>query len=733
VATRADGNLTYEFGQFRLDPVERLLVRDGRAIALTPKAFDLLVYLVEHHGRLVDKQALLSALWPDTVVEEANLAYNVSALRKVLDDGTSGSAIQTVPTKGYRFVAPVTIVTESSSIGRLREGQDAVAAVDSKPAASGTLRPPWQHKGVSGAVVLALTVIAAATWATLSDRQSARRVPPREQALIRLTANPLDRSVTSARISPNGRYLAYAEPSGIQIRVIDTGETQRIPATDGMEVYAWAGDSASVRASMCKSGTCVGWDISLFGGSRRRSGATWLESDFMRATQTGSRLVRVTGTGEMTVDLLNGAPARALAHVAKPVSAATPASGSHVTAVNWSVDGSRVLFATGDGSAIQSIAADGGPPRTVFAGEKGLEIYSLVALSDARLLVVMRRPGRVAEPWPAWESSIWELRTDHDGISDGGAVRLTDWRTDTVELANASADGRRLAFLSTTEQEDVYIAGFDRRIGLLTTPRRLTFDDRNDDASSWARDNTTILFTSGRNGTLDIFKQRIDSDVAEPLVASAGDQVGPRAPHDGNWVLYHDREVGGGARIMRVPISGGNPTPLFVIQSGVCHCSTWGRCVILERQGSEFVVSSVDPIRGKEGEVGRIPTNIDGAALLPDGNALAFLVPTQTGPRNRIRIVSFIGAPPTDIVVQRASNLVNLDSLPSGAGFFSNDITGGHRTWLFIEPDGTSHPLWPKAGLVADTIIPSWDGKHLAINAWVSHGNVWMLSGFAPQ
>jgi DNA-binding winged helix-turn-helix (wHTH) protein len=103
------GTLAYQFGAFRLDPAERLLLRGGQPVALTPKAFDLLVYLVEHEGRLVEKSTLMSALWPDTIVEEANLAFQISALRKVLDDGgNSGTLIQTVPTKGYRFVAGVT-------------------------------------------------------------------------------------------------------------------------------------------------------------------------------------------------------------------------------------------------------------------------------------------------------------------------------------------------------------------------------------------------------------------------------------------------------------------------------------------------------------------------------------------------------------------------------------------------------------------------------------------------
>ena len=108
MTSRAVDQVIYQFGPFRLDPTDCLLLRDGQSVPLTPKAFDLLVYLVEHHGQLVEKQTLMEALWPNTVVEDVNLAYNVSALRKALDEGRDGtSMIQTVPTRGYRFVAPV--------------------------------------------------------------------------------------------------------------------------------------------------------------------------------------------------------------------------------------------------------------------------------------------------------------------------------------------------------------------------------------------------------------------------------------------------------------------------------------------------------------------------------------------------------------------------------------------------------------------------------------------------
>src|SRR5215470_17226563 len=98
----------YEFGPYRLVPGERQLLRDGKAVALTPKAFDLLLVLVEQSGHLVEKNELLKRVWPDRFVEEANLSVKMSALRRALGEGPNDCQyIETVPRRGYRFVASV--------------------------------------------------------------------------------------------------------------------------------------------------------------------------------------------------------------------------------------------------------------------------------------------------------------------------------------------------------------------------------------------------------------------------------------------------------------------------------------------------------------------------------------------------------------------------------------------------------------------------------------------------
>lgn len=103
------GSRMYSFGEFRLDARRRILLRDGEPLALTPKALDTLLYLVEHPGIVLGKDELMHAIWPDTVVEESNLSQNVYTLRRTLGEGRGENHyIATVPGRGYQFIAEVT-------------------------------------------------------------------------------------------------------------------------------------------------------------------------------------------------------------------------------------------------------------------------------------------------------------------------------------------------------------------------------------------------------------------------------------------------------------------------------------------------------------------------------------------------------------------------------------------------------------------------------------------------
>ena len=103
----------YEFGPFRIDAGERQLLRHGQIVPLTPKVFDVLLALVQHNGRILTKDEVIRLVWPDTTVEEGNLSRNISTLRCALGERPrEGRYIETIPWRGYRFVAAVRQVTD---------------------------------------------------------------------------------------------------------------------------------------------------------------------------------------------------------------------------------------------------------------------------------------------------------------------------------------------------------------------------------------------------------------------------------------------------------------------------------------------------------------------------------------------------------------------------------------------------------------------------------------------
>ena len=162
----------YRFKAFRLDPKRRALLRDGSPVPVTPKAFDILRYLVEHPNRVVSKQEIMKAVWHDTIVEEANLTVNMSLLRKALADRDDDRLIVTVARQGYQLAADVT--TESS-----------VEAV----AVSAQLSPPisrWRRVAVWASVGLGILLTGASiAW------QRLRHEPDRSD-VMRLAVLPFD-------------------------------------------------------------------------------------------------------------------------------------------------------------------------------------------------------------------------------------------------------------------------------------------------------------------------------------------------------------------------------------------------------------------------------------------------------------------------------------------------------------------------------------------------------------
>jgi TolB-like protein/DNA-binding winged helix-turn-helix (wHTH) protein/Flp pilus assembly protein TadD len=157
----------YEFGDFRLDTAKRLLRRlDGTTVSLTPRVFETLLYMVEHHDTVLDKERLMEAVWPDSIVEENNLSQNISTLRRIFGETPgSHSYIVTVPGRGYRFVAEVSDRTDngSATVKAEQETEPTLAENRTEAAtAKGRQQSPGKTGGPLALAVLGVIVLTAA-------------------------------------------------------------------------------------------------------------------------------------------------------------------------------------------------------------------------------------------------------------------------------------------------------------------------------------------------------------------------------------------------------------------------------------------------------------------------------------------------------------------------------------------------------------------------------------------
>jgi TolB-like protein/DNA-binding winged helix-turn-helix (wHTH) protein/thioredoxin-like negative regulator of GroEL len=217
----------YAFGPFRLDPEERLLLRDGRPVPLAPKVTETLLLLIQNAGHLVDKDELMKRVWPDAFVEEGNLNKNIFLLRKVLGQWNGGlEYIETVPKRGYRFVASVNqeVEEETSSTSSPRQA----AAVAKETALTVPIGWPRGKKAIGILLVLALAGIAA--W-QIGSRRRPERVTSDTAAIHSLAVLPLE----NLSGDPAQDYFADSMTDELITDLGQIGELRVISRTSAMQ------------------------------------------------------------------------------------------------------------------------------------------------------------------------------------------------------------------------------------------------------------------------------------------------------------------------------------------------------------------------------------------------------------------------------------------------------------------------------------------------------------------
>ncbi len=368
----------YEFGCFRLDAAEHLLLRDGEAVPLTPKAFDLLLALVEGHGHLLEKDELLKKVWPDTFVEEANLASNISQLRKALGDGENGQRyIETAPKRGYRFVANVkevmkehaepTIQEQLGSQSTIPEGEQGANAGKLIPARPGVKAEDLTSKvkRYQRSTLIALAALAL-SGVGLTYFLLRPPLPPKVTASTQITRDGFPKCSSiypRSSLVTDGSRLYFSERAREQwilAQVSSTGgETVAIPVTfpnvfvselspNQSELLVGSGNESVTEKQL--------WALPVLGGVPRPLGdllgyaATW--------SLDGRQIVYANGS---TLYLANGDGTKSREFVTVPGRPYWP---------RWAPDGSRLRFSVQDiktlSVSLWEVSADGANPHPLL-------------------------------------------------------------------------------------------------------------------------------------------------------------------------------------------------------------------------------------------------------------------------------------------------------------------------------------------------------------------------------
>jgi len=740
------GRELYGFGPFRIDPEKGILLRGGEPVPLTPKTFQILLVLIRHSAEVVSKDELLKSVWPDTFVEEANLSRNIFMLRKALGDSAQDRYIVTVPGRGYRLAESVHLIPDSEL--------NIVAASHSKLEVQVKETRGWAW---TVAAVLAATVMCGGILAVLHLRSVSRQIQVQQ-----LTTNSAEDPVWHAVISPDGKYAAYGDLAGIQVRTIATGESHLLPrpktlsAGDAWFPAAWSADGTRIFATSITSTASTAWAVSVIGGAAARLRENALVQS---GSPDGSLIVFITSNymnrAENSVNQRLVWNSEVWTMGSGGENAKRVLSGDNLTyfgSVRWSPDGKRIGYQRfhlinqdAVDYTIEICDLNGGTPSVVFLKRhyRGVSLDHIFPedfcwLADGRIVYAVREASPNSR-----DSNLWEVAVDTaTGRLRSQPRKITNLAGFHMEGLSNTADGTRLLFETSTDQSYVYVGRLAAN-GKLENPQRLTPDERYNTPQAWTGDSKSVIFRSDRTGSFLVYKQALDEKAPELVPTGSGTPELTRASPDGTWLIYSvlpNADSSPQTRLMRVPLAGGPPQVIFettAVRNFYCAHYPGSSCVMAESSssGKEDVFFSFDPAFGTRHELFRIALNPINWALSPDGSRLAI---TGDDPEGRIEVRSArTGQIETRIKMRGWPSPFAVDWAMDGKTLFVShsglmDSPSGPigTTLLRVDLEGHVQPIWESRGGRYTWGIPSPDGKYLAIRGATTGRNAWMITNF---
>jgi serine/threonine protein kinase/Tol biopolymer transport system component len=600
----------------------------------------------------------------------------------------------------------------------------------------------WRGMALAGIVVLSIVI--AAFW--FVKRQSASEILPPDLKLRQLTTNAPEDAVTSGAISPDGKYLAYTDPKGMHIRLIETGETRLVPhpaelAGKNVEwgiIPQWFPDSTRFVADAHPSGQSPAfvsskgasvWIVSVLGGPPhkiRDEATAYSVSPDGSAISFGTNKGR-RGDREIWLMGPDGEDARKLYEADE---------NGAICCLHWFPHGQRVWYGTVDKvpGGIVTRNLSGGPVTPIYPPSEPKTSWEYTVLPDNRLLFPIGESGAVGQTCNYWVMPLDE-RT---GAPTAKPKRLTNWGGFCPLGTSVTQDGKKLTFLKWIGHSSNHVVDLEADGIRIANPRHFAPSEGYDFPLDWTPDGKQVVFKSNRNGHFEIFRQSLDGDTAEMILTESIDDADARVSPDGNWLIYLAltmEDVAGPLNVMRVPLGGG-PSQLVLTALPYsefrCAKSPSSLCVLIERteDRKQMVMTAFDPLVGRGAELARIDLDSEAKKfhwdLSPDGTRIAF---TKT-PQAPIEILSLQGAATQSFYVQGWDNLDSLDWTADGDGFFIADGVHGGMALLHVDLHGYAHLLQKSQGTATAFARPSPDGRHLAIEDYRIEGNIWTLENF---
>jgi eukaryotic-like serine/threonine-protein kinase len=605
------------------------------------------------------------------------------------------------------------------------------------------IRRHWRSVAAAPTVALALIGTAIFSWFF-----PARREPFPQFNQRKLTANAQNSPVFDAAISPDGKYLVYADPQGLHLQTVTTSEVQNValppsirPGTAAWSLGSWFPDSARFTASISVPGTpSAVWSIPVPGGEPHKLAE--VEDIFGGGTLSpdGSKIAyqrvrNISGARELWVMGSQGE---------SPHKILTAESQATINGIAWSPLGSRLAYRyrrdKGDRSelSVQSCDLSGAGITTILL-DNHFYLGVFAWTPSGRFIY-----SRNSESGSAESDNLWELKVDaRNGNPQGKARQLTDWSGFSVHDFSATADGKRLVFLRGNDHAAVFVGDLAENESRLVNPRRLTLDDNYNIPFAWTPDSREVIFSSQRTANRLMYRQALERGSAAQLITSGSGTnflVAQPSP-DGAWILLEGAPIGSQKMgLYRVDVKGGIPQRLFDTEAFVlfwCANKAANFCVYGKPSAgrNELVVATFDPLRGPGKELVRVPLDAGSNAdigfdyswqLSPNGAWIGLL----KNHGNQIRLVPVAGGKTRTIAPKGYSDLLSLNWALDSQSLFVSTLQAGGATLLHVALDGDARPIWHQPGSPYAWGIPSPDGRHLAMIGASSEANVWMINDF---